>query len=190
MQSNYEILKREFEKEMWLYLDDSLTPERKEFWNEKLIDFPELKNELDETEKALNIYNELVQDDLLDSKYETIITKSTEKKKNRFLKFLQTENRVIKLAFSGTLAAASIVILLFSNKPNPVKNISSDLLDWDAEKINTQIDDIGTTLLLIKDDEAKKYFQEKLANDKWTRDVYNINKSIQKMKNELEESSL
>lgn len=190
MQSEIEILKTEFEDEMWLYLDNSLPPERKIFWDKKFIEFPELKNELEETTNVLNIYSKFADDDLLDSQYEAIINKSTTKKKNWFLKFLQTEDKAVKLVFGGTLAAASIVILLLSNRPNPVKNIGADLLDWNPEKINTQISDIGNSILFLKDEEAKKYFQEKLANDKWTRDVYNINKSIQKMKNELEESSL
>ena len=190
MQSEIETLKAEFEKEMWLYLDNSLSSERKKFWDEKLIEFPELKTELEETTNALNIYNEFAGEDLLDSKFEVIINKSTAKKQNRLLRFITTEDRTVKLVFGGTLAAASIVILLLSNRPNPVKNISADLLDWNPEKINTQLDDIGNSILFMKDDDVKKYFQEKMANDKWTRDVYNINKSIKKMKSELNESSL
>ena len=190
MQSEIEILKAEFEKEMWLYLDNSLSSERKKFWDDKLIEFPELKIELEETTNVLNIYNEFANDDLFDSKYEAIINKSISQKQNKLLKFLTKEDRTVKLVFGGTLAAASIVILLLSNKPNPVKSIGADLLDWNPEKINAQLNDIGNSILFMKDDEAKKYFQEKLTNDKWTRDVYNINKSIKEMKNELNESSL
>lgn len=189
MPSEIEKLKEEFEKEIWFYIDNSLSTKRKNFWDEKLIDFPELKAEFKETAKVLDIYNEFSNEDLLDVKFETIINNAVQKKKNDFIKFIETENRTVKLAFGAMLAAASIVILLLSSRPNPVKNISADLLDWNAEKLNTKIDDIGNSLMFMKNNEAKEYFQEKLANDKWTRDVYNINKSIQKIKNEMKESS-
>lgn len=189
MQSELKILKSEFENEMWLYLDGSLPRERKEFWDKKFLEYPELKVDLMETGKVLDAYNEFSDDDILDSKFEVIVKNSTRQKKHRLMNFLRSDDKTVKLAFGGTLAAASIVILLLSNKPNPVKNISSDLLDWNPENINTQLNDIGKTILFIKDEDAKKYFQEKLANDKWTRDVYNINRSIQKMKSEINESS-
>jgi len=189
MQYEFEKLKEKFETEIWLYLEGSISKERKKFWDEKLIEFPELKEELESTWKTLNIYNEFAEDDMLDSKFETMVKKSTAKKKSMFSNFFKGDDKTLKLVFGGTLAAASIVILLLSNKPNPVKNISGDLLDWNSDKINSQINDIGNSLLFMKNKEAKQYFQNKLASDKWTRDVYNINRSIQKMKNEMKESS-
>lgn len=188
MHYNIEILKKEFEKEIWLYIDGSLSSERKSFWDEMMKEFSELKEEFETTTKTLGIYNEYADEDLLDAKYEAMIEKSTAGKRNDIIDRLQPNDRLLKLVFGGTLAAASIIILLLSNKPNPVKNISGDLLDWNPEKINNQINEIGNTLLFMKDNEAKEYFQNRLANDKWSRDVYNINKSIQKMKNEIKES--
>ena len=189
MQYEFEKLKEEFETEIWLYLEGSISEERKTFWEERFVEFPELKDEFDLTLKTLNLYNDLTEDDVLDSKFETMVEKSTGKKESLFANLFKGDDRTLKLVFGGTLAAASLVILLLSNKPNPVKNISGDLLDWNSEKINTQISDIGKSLLFMKDKEARQYFQNKLASDKWTRDIYNINRSIQKMKNEMKESS-
>ena len=96
----------------------------------------------------------------------------------------------VKIAFGGALAVAAVVMLLITEKPNPIKNFSSELLDWNAEEIDTQMDEMELSLRLAKDDEFKKYFINKLMEDRWNRDIIIINNGIKEIEKEIKEKSM
>ena len=50
-------LYKEFEKEVWLFLDKELPDERMDFWQEQLEKFPQLKNCIDEYRYVSEAYD-------------------------------------------------------------------------------------------------------------------------------------
>ncbi len=196
MLSKEEIIKL-FETEMWLFIDGSLSEDRIKFWEEKISEYPELKEMLIETNQVLEIYDKHSEVEI-DSKYykeviEKTISQKTLGEKVKLLFGIRSdksanENGTLKIAFGSTLVIASIIIFMVSKTPNPVKNISAELLEWNPEEITEQIRDAQITFNFIKDEEAKKYVLEKISNDEWSSDVYQIGSKIKQMNREIEEN--
>jgi hypothetical protein len=199
MLSNTKHLVEQFECEVWLYLDNDLSPERMKFWNEKIIEHRELKSLLDENEKLLELYEKTPLNEFSEVRYSEIVSQAV-KKKNTVSEFIQKVNpfkiekdRIfspVKIAFGGAMAAAAIVILLLSNKPNPVKNLSNEILDWNSEGISEQISEMSTSISLLRDENFKDFLINKRNKEKLDRDIFTISSGIEKLKEELEDKSL
>ncbi len=200
MSSDKNNIMQEFEKEMWLYLDKSLPKERMDYWEKQLEQNLELSRMFQETEETLSLYDSVITDDIKQESFERVINAVTKRKKKFSLFKIITKSGVdepskhefvfAKIAFGVTLAVAAVVFLLISQKPNPVKNLSEDILDWDAESITNQISEVETSLLFLKDEKLKKYYMYKMASDKFKKDVYTIDGAIEKIKKELKDKSL
>ncbi|MGD8780613.1 MAG: hypothetical protein PVH88_16805 [Ignavibacteria bacterium] len=189
-----ENLLKKFETEMWLYLDGSLPEDQMNFWDKKINDSPELKNMLDETNKVLELYDNYSEAEPDSKYYKKVIEKTlsqktlTERIESLFnikKKKTSRDNGLLKIAFGSVLIVASIIILMISKSPNPVKNISTELLEWDPDEITEQIRDAENTFSFIKNDEAKKYIIQKISNDEWSRDVYQIGSKIKQLNKEV-----
>ena len=160
MLTNTKRLVEQFEREVWMYLDNDLSPERMKFWNEKIIEHQELKSLLDENKKLVELYEKVPLNEFSEARYSEIVSHAV-KKKNTLSDFIQRVNpfkiekdrmfNPVKIAFGGAMAAAAIVILLLSNKPNPVKNLSNEILDWNSEGISEQISEVSTSISKIND---------------------------------------
>ena len=198
MSYDLKILLKDFENDIWLYLEKSLPDDKIRFWDEQIKSHPELKKIIEETEQVLSVYNENalidIEEPVFNSVLNSIKDKSSISKKIREL--LKINGRTgdgfntVKIAFGGTLAVAAVVMLLITEKPNPIKNFSSELLDWNAEEIDTQMDEMELSLRLAKDDEFKKYFINKLMEDRWNRDIIIINNGIKEIEKEIKEKSM
>ena len=199
MLTNTKHLVEQFEREVWLYVDNDLSPERIQFWNEKIIAHSELKSLLDENRKLLELYKNIPLNEFSEARYSEIVSK-TVKKKNRAATLIQKINpfriekdRIfspVKIAFGGTMASAAIVILLLSNKPNPVKNLSNEILDWNSEEISQQISEVSTSISLMRDENFKDFLNNKRNKEKLDRDIFTISNGIQKLREEIKDKSL
>ncbi len=186
-----------FETEMWLYIDNSLPEDRVKFWEEKISEHAELKAMLDETNKVLKIYDGYSEAEISSQYYNKVIEKTVSQKSfSEKIKTLfgieknetSSENGILKIAFGSTLVIASIIIFMVSKTSNPVKNISAELLEWNPVEITGQIRDAQTTFSFIKNEEAKKYVIEKISNDEWSGDVYQIGSKIKQLNKEIDEN--
>ncbi|MBL1213894.1 MAG: hypothetical protein HND52_11110 [Ignavibacteriae bacterium] len=199
MLNNTKHLVEQFEREVWLYLDKDLSPERMQFWNEKIVEHNELQLLLDENKKLTELYKNIPLNEFSEARYSEVVSQAV-KKRNTISAFIQKINpfkiendRIlspVKIAFGGAMAAAAIVILLLSNKPNPVKNLSNEILDWNSEEISQQISEMSTSISLIKDENFKEFLIDKRSKEKLDRDIFSISNGIQKLKEELEDKSL
>jgi len=196
MQHENNFLIEEFEKEVWLYLDNDLPEERLNYWRNHLASNPALKLWLDEIQSTLKTYDELVIDNINDISFNQMINNAVNKKTlfSQIKSLFNTENSsggfIPKIAFGSFLVIASLIILLLSEKPNPVNTISAELLDWDDKSTSVQISNINTALSLIENNNLKKYLLYKKTHDKWSRDIYTLEKQIKNLNSEFEKKSL
>jgi hypothetical protein len=198
MKHNKEELIKQFELEVWLYIDNDLDQERKEFWDRKISEIAKLKSLLDENLKLINTYSRLPLNELDKSKY-LELTNSATTKKYSIIKFFNLLNPFsvekdkladpLKIAFGGVLAAAAILILMLSKNPNPVQDLSRDMLNWNSDKISEQISDVNTTISILKDENFKDLFIKKATNEKVDRDIYSISSEIEKLRKEINDQS-
>jgi uncharacterized radical SAM superfamily Fe-S cluster-containing enzyme len=139
LSENKDQLIKEFENEIWLYLDGDLPESRIQFWNEKINEVPEILETLNETKQVLNIYDSSVAADVNDTAFEKMLQRATVRvslldRVRRFISGLSStgdnpQSNIQKIAFGGVLVIAAMVIFILTEKPNPVKTISADVLD-------------------------------------------------------------
>lgn len=187
-------LMQDFERELWFYLDGDLPESRKKFWDEHLSKNSELLEYFNETKAVLNLYQEYSFEEVEESRYNEIIWAATKKAgiiakvKSIFSQAEENKPGVAiskpMLAFAAMLIIASIVLLSISREPNAVKNVSSEILEWDAKSITNTIDKMGVSISYLKNDNFYDYYNYQQTSDKWSQDVYFIKKEIEDLKNE------
>jgi len=187
----------EFEKEVWLYLDKDLSEERMQFWENAIKENADLQNVLDSTNTFSAMYNESIDFNLENEKFDKIVDKTISKNsllsktKIYFLQLLDhgEEHLFGKVAFASFLIVSAIIVSLISNKPNSVKTVTnvvkSEILEWDPQTVDNQIKKIETLLLFAKNDKYKKYYMNKIASNEWDKNTYGIENRIEKIKNDL-----
>lgn len=193
---NDDYIIEEFEKDIWLYMDDNLPVERMDYWRNQIQNKPEIRRVLLETQGFLTDYDNLA-DEILDNfKFESMIQKATKQehvfsKMKSYFKFNdESESLLPKMAFVTSLTIAAIVILVLSQKPNPVNKISSEFLDWDDEITNTQIQNISNSISLIENNDMQNYMFYKRTKVGWNRDIYKIENRIQSIDEKIMKTSL
>ena len=200
LSENKDYLIKEFENEIWLYLDGDLPESRIKFWNEKINDVPELLEILNETKQVLNIYDSSVITDVNDTAFEKMLQRATVRtslldRVRRFISGLNStedssQSNIHKIAFGGVLVIAAMVIFMLTEKPNPVKTISADVLDWDAEIISEQLVNINNSLSGVKNDKMLEFILYKKTSDEWSRSVYTIEQRLNRLNKETDDKSL
>lgn len=238
------IICEEFSKEVWKYLDGTLSNEEKAFWKRHLDSCSACRASLNEIEKSLDIYDSLPLEDISDEKFNAIIVKATEfsgsRGFSRFLGFMSKYQIKKSFAFSktalGTAALAASVIVMFiiympktelktmqgspnipkqeteiyndsgNNKTNenlaedrtafenkseiairvPSVKTRHEVMEWKAEVVRNKINDVGYSLDQINQSEQirLKY------SDKWSMKTAIIDYEIERLKKEINDSSL
>jgi len=200
LSDNKDHIIKEFEHEIWLYLDGDLSESRMKFWNENIQKTPELLDVLNETKQVLNIYDTAVLADVDDRAFEKMLNRTTVggsllEKVKRFVSGLNSsggrgETNIHKIAFVGVFVIAAMVIFMLTDKPNPVKTISSDVFDWDAEAISEQLVDIHNSLSAAQNDKMREFILYKQTSDDWSRSVYTIEQRLQRLNKKTDDKSL
>ncbi len=186
----------EFEKDIWLYMDNDLPNERVNYWNAQIQNCPELRRFLMETQNFLDDFSYLDDENLDELKFDEMIQEATKRERlflkiRSFFKFSDdSESLLPKMAFVTSLTIAAVVMLVLSQKPNPVNKISKDLLDWDDEITSTQIQNISNSISLIENDDLKNYIIYKTSHDRWNSDINNIESQIHNLDEKINKTSL
>lgn len=163
---------KDFENEKWLYAEASLPKERMDFWSRHIQQCKTCASMMKSEEELLAQLQEELSEDILDSKFETMIDQAVSKKKKFSLKHLFGFNEVFavktKVALISGLAVVAIIISLVTPRQNPVKTVSNELLDWEGEKINSQIENIEQKI-------------ETISSDNWSNEIRSIDEQLQKL---------
>jgi len=193
---------KEFEKEVWLFLDNDLPKQKMEFWNKKLIEIPELKKLINYYRSISNLYKDSEEIELSSEKFDKMIDSALSKNtffakiKNFIQTLLSGESELAfgKMAFASALVIAAIVISIVSNRNNPVvkmtQTINEELLDWDADFVDEQIGKVGNLLKVTKDDEYRKYYRYNQSTSSVEKNINNINDNIKALKKEINNKNL
>ena len=191
----------DFNKESLLYMDGDLSKSRMEFWDQKLNEFPELNNILEEYKSISNRFNNQ-NFDLSNEKFDFMIDKTISKKTVK-TKIETIINNLFssnidyafgKISFASILIIGAIVVSVLSDRPSPVikitENISSEILEWDAEFVDSQISKVSNLLRVTEDEEYRKYYRYKKTSSNVDKNLNQINNSIEKLKDKINNKKL
>ena len=133
MQTELNKLQELFEIERWYFIDNSVTKERKEFWEDKFEKFPDLKIMLEDTQKISTTFSDLPSHEINEEKLIEALAIATtesykEKIKSILLSFISPGDEpkrffIPKLAFGAILVVSAFILIFTSEKNNPIKNI-------------------------------------------------------------------
>lgn len=199
MSSQDKYIIEKFEKIAWLYISGELPEEELSFWEKEIDKNNHLKRYLDEITEAENIYKEMEFEDISEAKYLQAFENATNKSKSFSLKLFISRiiygtseeiNPGYKIAFTSVIIVAALVIFLLSKNPNPVKDISSELLSWENESVSSEINEIEDGLYLMKNKEVDENIKMRITSDPWDNEIYTIKNQIKLLENELSGNEL
>lgn len=173
----------EFETEAFLYAGKELPDEKIKFWNEHLQNCSSCKRLISEIESVSRISKEELTDDILDAKFDCMIDNAVKRGRSKFFEWLFPAGNekgklsvALKIAVVSGLTVLAIVVSLITNRPNPVKTVSNDLLDWEGKKVDMQISDVKTKL-------------DVMSEDDWDKQIMLLDKRIKKLEKESDKFS-
>ncbi len=194
---------KEFESEIWLFIDHSLEEERKKIWQNHLVSCSDCSSLLKTSTETIEQYNRVPLDDLADSSYKKIInTITADNERTEHLVMPIKENRTLfeifgfyKLAFGGTVLAAALVLIFVTFIKNPelpeIKTkISEELLAWDFPGFRSQTTNKQNQIISLKTDGWDIYIVRKNNKENWGSALRAIQKQIRKMKKEVYATSM
>jgi hypothetical protein len=194
---------KEFESEMWLFLDHSLEEERKKFWQNHLVSCSDCNSLLKTSTETIEQYNRVPLDDLADGSFKKIInTITADMGRNEHLVMPIKRNRTLfeifgfyKLTFGGALVAAAIIFLFitFINDPKIPeikKVIPKQILAWNDEQTADRLQKVGDQIYSLKTDDWDIYFIRKNKKENWNKALSSIQKQIRKMQKEVTSASM
>ncbi len=192
-------LTERFELEIWLYLDGSLTKDEMNFWDDKINEHSEIKNIYTETIAALDHYKKISEDYLPDSEFEEMLSEAAKRKSkfslsNQFNLFIDMffSNKFVpvKVAVLAVFSVSALLILLNTEKPNAVQKISNDVLSWQGNSISEELNQVDNSIQTLSMEEWEKYQYIQATHDEWEESFYRLNNEIEKMKQDIEDTSL
>lgn len=152
-----DLICKDFENEIWLYMDQSLPQERMNFWNKHVEQCTKCPALIRSEKSLLETCKYELAEDILDSKFDMMISNAIRPHRKFSLKHIWIKNKEFsiktKFAVISGLAVVAIVVSLITPQQNPVKTVSSELLDWEGTKIDSQIENIQDKIEVINNDE-------------------------------------
>ena len=194
---------KEFESEMWLFIDHSMEKDRKDFWQNHLVSCSDCSSLLKISSEAIEQYNSVPLDDLSGDSYKNIIsTVTADNKRTEHIVMPIKSNRSLfeifgfyKLAFGGTILAAALVLIFVTFFKNPelpeIKTIiSEELLAWDLPSFRTQTPSNQNQIISLKTDDWDIYIVRKNNKEDWGSALRTIQQQIRKMKKDVYAASM
>ncbi len=188
-----------FEIEIWLYLDGSLNQNERKFWDKKIEQHVELRNIYEETIQTLDKYDELAEQSISDAEFASIISNLPKQESARGFfesvthsidSFFSNQFVGFKIAAVSVLSVTALILLLTTEKPNAVKQISSDILSWQGTVLNEDINKMDNSIETLSMEEWEKFQYIQATHDEWEKSYYILNSKIEKMKNDIGDTSL
>jgi len=192
----------EFEHECWLYIEGSLSTERKQLWENHISECNECKELTLESVNTIKHYDQLTLDDIPDSTFTEIINRAIEEETQAVIKPFAGRGRSLteavgfyKLTFGGgvLLAAMILIFITFFNDPKLPeieKQIPKEMLNWDFPTTTDKIKDIENQIISLKTDGWDVYIIKKNNKEEWNSALKSIHKKIRKMKKEVSSTSM
>jgi hypothetical protein len=194
---------KEFESEMWLFIDHSLDEERKKAWQDHLVNCADCSSLLKTSTETIERYNRIPPDDLSDDSYNKIINSVTSynERTGQIVMPVKSNRSLVeifglyKFAFGGTILAAALVIIfvtLFKSPklPEIKTKISSELLAWDFPGFNTREANKQNQIISLKTDDWDIYIVRKNNKEDWDSALRSIQQQIRKMKKDAYAASM
>ncbi len=192
---------KEFENEMWLFLDHSLEEERKKYWQNHLTSCSECSSLLKASVETIENYNKIPLDDLRDKSFTKVIERITANKKEYKITPIKRNRSLFeifgfyKLTFGGALVAAAIIFLIiaFINDPKIPeikKELPKQILAWNDNQMANRLEKVGDQIYSLKTDEWDIYFIRKNKKENWNKALSSIQKQIRKMQKEVASASM
>ncbi len=194
---------KEFESEIWLFIDHSLEEERKKIWQNHLVSCSDCSSLLKTSTETIEQYNRVPLDDLADGSFKKIISTITaDIGRNEHLVMPIKRNRTLfeifgfyKLTFGGAVLAAALVLIFVTIFKNPelpeIKTkISEELLAWDFPGFRSQTTNKQNQIISLKTDGWDIYILRKNNKEDWGSALRAIQKQIRKMKKEVYAASM
>jgi len=194
---------KEFESEMWLFIDHSLDKERKKVWQDHLIKCSDCSLLLKKSTETIEQYNRIPSDDLSDNSYEDIISTITaDNERTGHIDMPIKSNRSLleifglyKFAFGGTVLIAALVLIIVTlfkrpEVPKIKEIISADLLAWDFPGYKTKEDNKQNQIISLKTDGWDIYVVRKNNKEDWGSALRAIQKQIRQMEKEVYAASM
>jgi len=194
---------KEFESEMWLFIDHSLDKERKKVWQDHLIKCSDCSLLLKKSTETIEQYNRIPSDDLSDNSYEDIISTITaDNERTGHIAMPIKSNRSLleifglyKFAFGGTVLIAALVLIIVTlfkrpEVPKIKEIISADLLAWDFPGYKTKEDNKQNQIISLKTDGWDIYVVRKNNKEDWGSALRAIQKQIRQMEKEVYAASM
>ena len=189
-----------FKKEVWLYLEDSLSKSKNEFWNEHISGCVRCSSELEKIKEIESVYLTADVDDIDPEQFQSMINKAVKKRfpsikeifLGRYPKSISGaagEFNLAKAAIGGAFIAAAIVFALILQKPEDTPLSRDKMLDWRGEQVNEQINRMETSLFIIRNKDWKEKLYELYLNGEWGVAYESIRKRINDISNSLERTS-
>jgi len=187
-----------FETEVWLYISNELSPDRKKVWDAHLEICSECRALLNGNREFAGMYKENMEEDILDSSLDCIIAaavkeKSLLKKGTESLKDFGGSFSLGKIAFGTTIAAVSVIALLVTRTPemqqaqNQIKAPDQvqvqlpngaqqvKIVKWDDAEQRSKIEEIQSAISHLKGD-------TKISDVEWSKSIKGIESRIDSLK--------
>jgi hypothetical protein len=174
MNNDEKIFCKEFQNEVFLYLNNELPIERFAFWQNHLSKCGDCSFEMKSALLISETFKEKSLVDVENSTFNKMIEKTIIRRnwlysifENRH-HYKERKSFYGKAALAGVLATAAIIISIITHQSIPVKNIPNNLLDWEGTNFISQIDDIKTRIQMID-------------GVKWDQEIQLIDQKVEKL---------
>jgi hypothetical protein len=201
MNSNKKIICEKFEREVFLFMGGELSNERMKLLKHHLEECNVCKSVLEGVKSVTTPYDALPPEDVDESVFIKIMNKATKitpVPKNGQKKYFPNRRSLIemfgfyRLGFGGAaIVAAMILIVISFLKNTSIENkLSSELLDWNGEKITSKLEQIENQIISLRSDEWDIYVVRKNEKANWDATLKSIRKQINDMKKSTKNNEL
>lgn len=179
MQQKNKDLCKEFEIEVWLYISDELSVERKKAWKLHLEQCPECKTLLESNNELSEFYTENMSEDMLDSVFEKALEKATNKLslsgwfKYRLSGFSKSF-AFGKIILGSSLVTAALIFMFLSQKTNPVKHVVDTVAKWEDTTFKAKVDEISKSIQDLNQNHNR-------SDAEWARSVDGIENQLESL---------
>lgn len=182
MNSNKAKICKNFESEIWLFLDESLHSNKIDFWRDHISGCETCKYLLKQTEDILSAAEHDIHD-IDDSKFNYMIERATTKSgfslNDFFTNFSIRPFKfsiIYRVALTGALAITVIFISPAIREKNADKIVNGDLLDWNGTKINRELNQLREKIFSVN-------------QDSWSKEINYIDSRIDNLKQRVSTDS-
>jgi len=189
MKNKKKMICDEFDKEVFLFHEGSLSRDRMELIEYHLGICKSCLSIYKDFEDLIAAYENFPKEDIDPNKFNYMVRKATTPE-IRPGKYVQKRKSFVevfgfyRLGFGGAAVVAAMILIIISILKNPsVENkLPSELLDWNGDKITSKIEKIENQIISLRSEEWDIYIVRKNEKANWDATLKNIRSQINKLK--------